>query len=144
MTHVQFSGTSLRNGSVSGTNRLRGGVSDTGVGWGRDLHRLSLPRGTRLLGRWPWKWVLQGGRTYGCPGDAPQATAGTEIEDAATVSSFLGCQHLLHGTHVILPAKEELQHPVLQLGALGVCDGCGAAWEGDGLTRNSSWSAGSM
>lgn len=88
--------------------------------------------------------MSQGGRTYGCPGDAPQATAGTEVEDAATFSSFLGCQHLLHGTNVILPAKEELQHPVVQLGALEGCDGGGAAWEGDGLTRISSWSAGSM
>ena len=56
---------------------------------------------------------------YGFRKYAPKASPGTEVEDAATLPSFLGDKHLLHGANVILSAKEELQHLVLELGALG-------------------------
>ena len=51
--------------------------------------------------------------------DAPKATAGSQVEHPATLSSVLGGEHLMDGANVILSAKEKLQHPVLELGALG-------------------------
>lgn len=59
--------------------------------------------------------------------DVPKATPGTEVEDAAALLSFLGGQHLLNGANVVISAKEELQHLVQQLGALGGCEEGGHA-----------------
>lgn len=50
---------------------------------------------------------------------APKATAGAQVEDAAALLSLFGGENLFHGAHVVLSAKEELEHAVLELGALG-------------------------
>lgn len=51
--------------------------------------------------------------------DAPEAAAGAEVEDATAFLTLPGGQHLWHRANVILAAKQELEHAVLELRALG-------------------------
>ena len=76
---------------------------------------------------------------------APEATTGPEVEDAATLPAVLRDEDLGHWANVVFSAKEELQHAVLELGALeGIRRAVGGWRVPGGLTRISSSSAGSM
>lgn len=50
--------------------------------------------------------------------DAPAAATGPQVEHATALSPFLGGQNLWDGANVILSAKEELKHPMVELAAL--------------------------